>query len=133
MKGFAGEATGFTEDAAAFGCAILLYSMTESREVLFDVRTPLGFSISVTRSWWETIISMKHPIMRGQEEQVRLTLESPDEIRLSKVDAKVFLFYKAQREKRWVCAVTKHSEGPAFLITVYPTDKIKEGQKIWPK
>ena len=104
-----------------------------NKDILFSVQTPLGFSVSVTRSWWETIVSMKHPVMRGQEEQVRVALEKPDEIRLSKVDAKVYLFYKAQREKRWVCAVTKRPDNSAFLITVYPTNAIKEGQKVWPK
>ena len=106
---------------------------SDDKDILFRVKTPLGFSVTVTNNWWETIVSMKHPVMRGQEIQVRIALEKPDEVRLSKVDAKVYLFYKAQREKRWVCAVTKRSEDSGFLITVYPTDAIKEGQKIWPK
>jgi len=109
--------------------------MTEQqgdKDILFSVQTPLGFSVSVTRGWWEIIVSMKHPVMRGQEQQVRGALEKPDEVRLSKVDAKVYLFYQAQREKRWVCAVTKRSEELGFLVTAYPTDAIKEGQKIWP-
>jgi hypothetical protein len=103
------------------------------KDILFTVKTPIGFSVTVARSWWETIVTMKHPVMRGQEDQVRAALEKPDEVRLSKIDAKVYLFYKAQREKRWVCAVTKRSDESGFLITVYPTDAIKEGQKIWPK
>jgi hypothetical protein len=103
------------------------------KDIFFTVQTPIGFSVTVTRVWWETIVTMKHPVMRGQEDQVRVALEKPDEVRLSKVDDKVYLFYKAQREKRWVCAVTKRSEESGFLITVYPTDAIKEGQKIWPK
>jgi hypothetical protein len=58
---------------------------------------------------------------------VRLALESPDEIRQSRTDADVLLFYKAVGTRRWVCAVARHDPGQAFLVTAYPTDAIKEG------
>jgi len=66
-------------------------------DVLFEVRTPLGFSVRVTRARWELITSIKHPVMAGRESSVRLALESPDEIRRSRTDAEVFLFYKGKR------------------------------------
>ncbi len=34
-------------------------------EVLFEVRTPLGFTVSVKSGHWETIVSIKHPVMAG--------------------------------------------------------------------
>ena len=71
--------------------------------------------------------------MKGRESDVRSALENPDEVRQSKTDGSVFLFYKSEGLKRWVCAVTKRSDGEGFLITAYPTDAIKEGTKIWPK
>jgi len=43
------------------------------------------------------------------------------------------LFYKAQREKRWICAVSKQTGDEGFLITTYPTDAIKEGVQVWHK
>jgi hypothetical protein len=71
--------------------------------------------------------------MAGRETDVQATLEQPSEIRVSKSDPMVFLFYKPERIGRWVCAVTKRLDGEGFLITTYPTDAIKEGVRIWPK
>ena len=71
--------------------------------------------------------------MRGRESMVRLALESPDEVRESRSDAAVLLFYKADGAKRWVCAVAKQAGNQAFLVTAYPTDTIKEGTRVWPK
>jgi len=100
-------------------------------DFLFDVLTPLGFRVRVTRVYWELITTIKHPAMAGHEADVEETLRNPDEIRLSKSDPQVYLFYKPKRTGRWVCAVTKRMDGEGFLITTYPTDAIKEGERIW--
>jgi hypothetical protein len=72
--------------------------------------------------------------MKGREEEVKKTLSAPDEIRLSKMDTSVYLFYRAQDSRRWVCAVSKRlNDKEGFLITTYLTDAIKEGEKIWPR
>jgi hypothetical protein len=60
-------------------------------------------------------------------------LTAPDEVRQSRSDSEVFLFYKIERERRWVCAVAKRLNGDGFLITAYPADAIKEGELVWPK
>lgn len=67
-------------------------------DLLFEVRTPLGFSVRVTRTRWELIATIKHPVMSGRESSVRLALESPDEVRQSRSDAEVLLFYEAEDE-----------------------------------
>ncbi|MBI3933477.1 MAG: DUF4258 domain-containing protein [Acidobacteria bacterium] len=102
-------------------------------EVLFEVETPLGFCVRVTWSRWEFISTVKHPAMSGKELSVKAALETPDQIRQSRSDSKVFLFYKAAQSRWWVCAVAKKREGSGFLITAYPTDAIKEGVRVWPK
>jgi hypothetical protein len=71
--------------------------------------------------------------MEGRGEDVKKTLEAPDEIRQSKSDESVYLFYKTERERRWICAVTKRTDNEGFLITTYPTDAIKEGVQVWHK
>lgn len=71
--------------------------------------------------------------MAGHESFVRAALEVPDEVRQSRIDSQVLLFYKAEATKRWTCAVLKQDAEGAFLITAYPTDAIKEGSRIWPK
>lgn len=79
-------------------------------------------------------MTIKHPVMAGREHEVKTALEYPDEIRQSKSDRDVYLFYKAQREKRWICAVSKRTnEVEGFLVTTYPTDAIKEGVQVWHK
>lgn len=71
--------------------------------------------------------------MAGREAAVQETLSNPSEIRLSRQDPFVYLFYKPEQIGRWVCAVTKRLNGEGFLITTYPTDTIKAGERIWTK
>jgi hypothetical protein len=103
------------------------------QDLLFEIKTPLGFRVRVTQAYWELISTIKHPVMKGHEDDVKESLENPDEIRLSKRDPAVYLFYKSKRIGRWVCAVTKRLNGYGFLITAYPTDTVKEGERVWPR
>ena len=107
--------------------------MADKKDLFFEVMTPLGFRVRVTHAYWELIVTIKHPVMAGREEDVKKTLEQPDEICQSKSDQTVYLFYKAEREKRRICAVSKQTGEEGFLITAYPTDGIKEGVPIWHK
>ncbi len=107
--------------------------MTVPKNLLFEVVTPLTFTVRVPLFFWHLIVTIKHPVMANRDKEVQETLENPDEIRISRSDSKVFLFYKVQRSGRWTCAVTKRFDGEGFLITTYPTDAIKEGERIWPK
>jgi hypothetical protein len=36
-------------------------------ELLFEVLTPLGFTVRVTRGRWSLIATIKHPVMLGRE------------------------------------------------------------------
>jgi hypothetical protein len=105
----------------------------EPDPLFFNAETPLNCSIRVTTAYWNIITQIKHPIMAGQETEVQLTLTQPDQIRRSRSDSNIYLFYKLQREKRWICAVTRKLNGDGFLITTYPVDAIKEGEIVWQK
>jgi len=72
---------------------------------------------------------MKHPVMKGKEDTVQAVLREPSEIRQSKTDKEVYLYYK-QFDKLY-CVVARHLGSEGFLITAYPTDKVKEGDVIW--
>ncbi len=104
--------------------------MTSGR-LLFEATTPLTFSVEVTQERWNLIVSVKHPVMNGHEDEVRTALERPDEIRRSRRDAEVLLFYRLERPGRWTCAVTRRTTTGALLVTAYPTDAVKEGEQIW--
>jgi hypothetical protein len=110
-----------------------MVSEPDPDELLIEVMTPLGFRVRVTRRYWELIATVKHPVMAGREPDVKATLSQPDEIRLSRQDRNVYLFYRQERVGRWVCAVTRRLDGDGFLIIAYPTDTIKEGNPLWPK
>lgn len=99
--------------------------------ILLDVPTRLGFRVRVTAGRWDLVASIKHPVMRGREGDVQRVLEDPDEVRRSRTDESVFLFYRMERPGRWLCAVAKRENGGGFLITAYPTDAIKVGNRVW--
>lgn len=107
--------------------------MESDPDLLFEALTPLGFSVRVTRERWSLITTIKHPVMAGQEDVVKDTLENPEQVRQSRSDPDVLLFYQGTGETRWVCAVARRGTDQGFLITAYPTDAIKEGRQIWPK
>ncbi len=63
--------------------------------------------------------------MKNKEEKVKTILFNPDEIRKSKSDPKVYLFY-LREGKYYYTVVVKHLNGDGFIITAYITDKVKE-------
>lgn len=95
-----------------------------------DVLTPLGFRVRCTRDYWDFIASHKHPGIRGSEEGIIEVLRDPDEVRQSRKDPGVLLFYRGKRP-RWLCAVTRRQDDVGFLITAYQTDSIKVGVTLW--
>ncbi len=107
-------------------------SARSSGTALFEVPTPLGFSVRCTRAYWEFIVTYKHPVMAGREKEIQETLRDPDEVRRSRKAAEIFLFYRGG-PPRWLCAVAKRQNSGGVLITAYPTDAIKAGERIWTK
>lgn len=100
-------------------------------KIYFSLKTPLDVEVKTTVEYWEHLITFKHPVMKGKEDIIKSVLEMPDEIRQSKIDKNVFLYYK-QYDKLY-CVVARHRGMEGFLITAYPTDKVKEGEIIWTK
>lgn len=96
----------------------------------FDIRTPLGFRVRCSRSYWEDVILMKHPVLAGREAQVAAALADPDVVRRSRKDHAVLLFYRREGA-RWLCVVARAQGAAAFLVTAYPTDAIKIGEPVW--
>ena len=76
-------------------------------------------------------IEGKHPEIAGRQAEVEACLRSPDLIRHSKVDKTVYLFYRS-RPPYHLCVIVKRLNDTGFVITCYLTDKIKEGDQIWP-
>ena len=101
------------------------------RQVLFAIDTRLGFTVRTTHGYWTLITRVKHPSLTGQERAVMRTLGDPDEVRVSKIDHTVHLFYRKSGRKQ-LCVITKRITAKlGFIMTAYFTDKIKEGQVLW--
>jgi len=66
------------------------------------------------------------------EKLIQESLKNPLQIRRSKVDQSIFLYYKEVGDY-FLCAVIKHLNGDVYIVTAYITVKIKEGEVIWKK
>ncbi|MBD3155622.1 MAG: DUF4258 domain-containing protein [Candidatus Aenigmarchaeota archaeon] len=98
----------------------------------FEITCKLGKIVRTTKEYWTFIINAKHPSMKGRKKNVMNTLKDPDEIRKSKRDPKVYLYYR-EIKKKYICVVCKHLNGEGYIITTYLTSRIMEGESIWKK
>ena len=69
-------------------------------------------------------------------EAIIRTLQAPAEVRVSRSDPAVRLFYEFYSHTRiggkWLCVVVKYVENDAFMVTAYLTDRPKAGEDLWP-
>jgi len=69
--------------------------------------------------------------------EIERVLQSPAEVRASRSDPTVQLFYEFYARtlvgSKWLCVVVKYSSDDAFVVTAYLTDQLKVGETIWPK
>jgi hypothetical protein len=107
--------------------------MTRPTDVVIDATTPLGFRVTVVRSAWEVIVTLKHPDMLGREKDVELALAEPDEVRFSVSRRSTLLFYRSSGQGTWVVAVTKRDGREGYLVTAYESQNIKSGGVAWQK
>ena len=74
-------------------------------------------------------ILARHPYMQPHLEKVRETVERPDAVTPSISDATVTLYYRKydleDMGTKYLCVVVKQEEGDSFIVTAYPTHKIK--------
>jgi hypothetical protein len=100
------------------------------QDLLFEIGTPLGFTVRCTLGYWQFIVTQKHPVLAGKDRDVEAALHDPDAIRRSRKDPDVYLFYRGA-PPRWLCAVARRTDTDGFLITAYPTDAVKAGDEVW--
>lgn len=102
-------------------------------EILFQADTPLGFRVRTTRRYWDFLVTEKHEAIADREDDVIQVLNDPDEVRLSRADPLVFIFYRLERPGRWLSVLAKRLNGEGFVVTAYPADAMKEGEIVWRK
>lgn len=111
---------------------IVKKNATLPERIHFKINTALGFPVQTTAGYWKIITTVKHPSIVRKEREVKNCLSHPDEIRTSKKDRNVYLFYK-KSGNHFLCVVIKYRPKGSFIITSYLTDKIKEGELKWKK
>ena len=98
---------------------------------IFQVTSPLGYRVSLTRDRWREIVRYKHPALAGHERELRSCVEAPKLIRQSVKDPNVHLYY-APAGSINLCVVTApEQENERFVVTAYFTRNIKKGTELW--
>lgn len=71
------------------------------------------------------------------EAEIEHVIQAPAEVRVSRSDDAVKLFYefyaRTPVRAKWLCVVVKYVSADAFVVTAYLTDQPKAGETIWPK
>lgn len=99
-------------------------------DIYFKVKSHFKKDIRTTKSHWDFIVNVKHLEIKGEESAVKEVLKNPDFVSISQEDEDVYLYYR-RKQKYYLCVVARHLNGDGFIITVYFTDKIKEGEVVW--
>ena len=99
-------------------------------DICFQVKAINGLMVRTTHAYWRKIITFKHPAMARKEEEVKLALHEPDEIRQSVRNESVLLYYRNENDY-FTCVVVRVLNDEGFIITAYITDRVKEGKRIW--
>ena len=80
---------------------------------------------------------LEHEEMAVMESEIERVLQAPAEVRASRSDENVKLFYAFYAETRvggkWLCVVVKYLPDDAFVVTAYLTETMKTGETVWPK
>jgi len=80
---------------------------------------------------------LEHSEMVGQESKIDETLLVPDIVITSKYDATVHLYHKFYHRtpvsEKFLMVAVKILDDDAFVITAFFIDKIKRGERIWPR
>ena len=99
------------------------------------VRDCFGRSVRLTDE--RVAHALQHQEMAGMAQEIERVLQFPTEVRVSRSDETVRLFYefyaKTMVGGKWLCVVVKYAPEDAFMVTAYLTDQLKAGETIWPK
>jgi len=104
-----------------------------AKKAQIETTTPLGYHVVLTRNRWREIVRFKHPAVASYQGAVRECLECPDVIRASAKDPDVHVYY-LQVGRNYLCVVAApQNDGSYFVVTIYLTKRIKQGDELWTK
>ncbi|HJT20025.1 MAG TPA: DUF4258 domain-containing protein [Nitrospira sp.] len=98
------------------------------------VRDCFGTSVRLTDERLSHIL--QHQEMAEMSAQIEHVLQTPTEVRVSRADPTVRLFYEFYAQTlvggKWLCVVVKYAADGPFVVTAYLTNQLKAGETIWP-
>ena len=103
--------------------------------VYFEITSETGKRIRTTKGYWEMITKQKHPIIEELETEVKETIKSPNEVRQSRKDNSIHLYYKRYPtlKNRFICVLIKCLNKNGFVVSAYLADNVKKGEVVWRK
>jgi hypothetical protein len=99
-------------------------------ELKFKVVSRLGRRVGVTKAYWNYIVTVKHRSVKGLEENVIEALQNPVEVRRSRRNSSIYLYYGRFVDKL-MCVVVKHLNGEGYIVTAYLTREFAPGEVVW--
>jgi hypothetical protein len=105
-----------------------------AQRIVFRVTSPLGDSVVLTRNRWREIVRFKHPAVKPYQSEAKKCVSEPDLVRSSVKDPDVHLNYLRLDSGNHICVVTAPSDADErFVVTVFLTGGIKQGDELWKK
>ncbi|MEP7291481.1 MAG: hypothetical protein ABI835_06840 [Chloroflexota bacterium] len=98
---------------------------------IFETKDPRGFKVVCSEEQWNDHILANHSDMEGLEQKVKEAIERPtmgifEDARHS--DRKIY--YRKQPKKFYIKVVVAFEGDSGFVITAFPTDSGKSGEKL---
>ena len=104
--------------------------------MVIELEDLFGRRIRLTTERWNHI-ETEHREIRHARPRIQETVAEPDVIVPSRTDHEVELFYRLYESSpvttKHHCVVAKMRLDDRFVVTVYYTDTVKQGEKLWQK
>jgi len=103
-------------------------------KIVFEVFAKFGKNIILNEGKYDHVCK-RHPEVFGEIDKMKKTLVSPQMVRRSLYDEKVWLFYRFFENtpvtEKYLMVAAKILNDKGFVVTSYFTDKAKMGEEIW--
>ena len=96
-------------------------------DIVFEAQSPLGYTVFCSRTTWHNYILIGHPNMRGREDEVKDTIETPDSIFGSEehpADRDVY-FKRTALESMYVKVVTQDNGTVHHVVSAWRQRDVK--------
>jgi hypothetical protein len=103
-------------------------------KIVLEVFAKFDKKIRLTESKYDHVCK-RHPEVASEIEKMKETLVSPQIVRRSLYDKKVWLFYRFFENtpvtEKYLMVAARVFNDEGLVVTSYFTDKVKIGEEIW--